>query len=309
MYFRFSEFYCLSPFPATEWQLVRFARYLANGVTSYDTVKQYLSKIKKLHELGKFPFPQDLSILKHHMRAIRRELAAEIKKAFPMTPVILKKIYNVIDLNDNVEVIAYYGLLIGFCLFLRKSNLVPDTRTTFNPKEQLTRGDVLFRKNMVLFDVRWAKTNQYRKRDLLLPVGRARNKELCPVYWSTYIQTRIPGRSNDPLLSYLLCNEQRVVLTYDVLSRKLKKWVQLVGLDPAQFSLHSLRRGGANHALTCGLNGEDVKLMGDWRSNAYMEYIDLTLDRRVANVVKFMEEVDNMADQAFLCDDSDDDWF
>ena len=42
-------------------------------------------------------------------------------------------------------------------------------------------------------------------------------------------------------------------------------------------------------------------LMGDWASNAYLQYIDLTLERRVTNMVKFVDEMDKILDQV-------DDW-
>ena len=32
--------------------------------------------------------------------------------------------------------------------------------------------------------------------------------------------------------------------------------------------------------------------MGDWKSNAYMEYLDLTLERKLSNMVKFVDETD-----------------
>ena len=66
----------------------------------------------------------------------------------------------------------------------------------------------------------------------------------------------------------------------------------MIGLDETHFSLHSLRRGGANHALSAGICGEDIRLMGDWASLAYLEYIDLTMERRVTNMVRFVEAVD-----------------
>ena len=32
--------------------------------------------------------------------------------------------------------------------------------------------------------------------------------------------------------------------------------------------------------------------MGDWASQAYLEYVDLTLEKRVTNMVKFVDELD-----------------
>ena len=37
--------------------------------------------------------------------------------------------------------------------------------------------------------------------------------------------------------------------------------------------------------------------MGNWASNAYLQYIDLTLERRVMNMVKFVDEMDRVLDQ------------
>ena len=258
---------------------------MANGVTSYDTVKQYLSAIKKLHELGGFEFPKEVHRLKQQLNAIRRELAGPVKKAVPITPEILSKIYGVVDLQKPIEVVSYFGLLLGFCLFLRKSNLVPETPEAFNGKEQLTRGDVSFRGVLTLVDIKWSKTLQYRNRELTLPLLAARNKSVCPVYWMRYIFTQYPARVNDPLLSYPK-NGVMVPITYEQLGGHLTEWVKKVGYPSDEgFTLHGLHRGGANHTLTVGLAGEDIQLMGDWASNAYMSYIDLNLDRRVSNMV------------------------
>ena len=87
-------------------------------------------------------------------------------------------------------------------------------------------------------------------------------------------------------------------LTYEVLGSKLKEWVKKLGHDPSTYTLHGLRGGeGSNFVLTIGLVGKDLHLMGDWVSMAYMEYIDLTLDRRVKTIVKFVDEMDNTVEE------------
>ena len=91
-----------------------------------------------------------------------------------------------------------------------------------------------------------------------------------------------------------------VPITYDVMSKRLKTWITAIGQNAEDFSLHGLRRGGANHAMSVGICGEDLKLMGDWVSDAYLEYIDLTLDRRVTNMVKFVDEIDRHYEQKDL---------
>ena len=46
----------------------------------------------------------------------------EIKQAEPITPNILLKFSKVVDYRDQVELVAWVGTLLGFYMFLRKSN-------------------------------------------------------------------------------------------------------------------------------------------------------------------------------------------
>ena len=295
VYLRFCQFYGLQPFPAEEWQLVRFARYLANGVTSYDTVKGYLSTIKTSHEIGKFPFPKDVSTLRLELRSIKFELAGPVKKAMPITPKKICSIYSVIQLGNPLHVAGYLALLVGFYLFLRKSNLVPDTQDSFNGKEQLKWENVWWWGSVLMVTVEWSKTRQYRDKPLDLPLIRCKDIRLCLIYWISYVKLKFSPKPQDPLFSYPVQGKMTPI-TYPVLSKLLKSWVQEAGAcEPTDsVTLHGLRRGGANHALTVGLAGEDLMLMGDWASDAYMEYIDLSLERRVRNVVQFVECLEQM---------------
>ena len=225
----------LQPFPTTEWNLIRFARYIANGVTSYDTVKGYLSAVKRFHELSSICFPDKLHLLKIELMSIKRELANAVKKAVLATPELLRQICHKVDLSSALEMTCYVDLLIVFCLFLRKSNLVPDTQGMFNDKEQLTRADVWKMGKLTLVDIRWSKTNQHRQKELLLPLVPAKHREICPVYWINQLFRIQPGLPlQSPLFSYR--HHGRVIpITYDVLSKKYKEWVSAIGKDNTNY--------------------------------------------------------------------------
>ena len=293
-YLRFCYFYGLEPFLAPEWQLVRYARYLANGLSSYDSVKGYVSAVKRLHELGGFGFPSEIHLLRLELRAIQFELVHEIKKAVPVTPQLLVDIYRFVrfvNIKIPVQLVCYVALVVGFTLFLRKSHLVPDTEGSFNSKEQLTRGHVWRSGVLTFVDVEWTKNNQYKKRQLTLPLVPAKNRVVCPKYWVTYLLEQIPGKSSQPLFTYWK-KGRMVPLTYDVLAKNYQEWVKCTGRNPEGFTLHGLRWGGTNHAITAGILSEDVKLMGDWVSLAYLEYIDISMERRITNMVRFVDHVD-----------------
>ena len=99
-------------------------------------------------------------------------------------------------------------------------------------------------------------------------------------------------------------NGQFIPLTYEILSKKLKEWVTGTGKQGDQYTLHGLRHSGTNHALMVGICGEDLQLLGDWRSQAYMEYIDLNMDCKYSNMVKFVQAVDQkVADMGWSAQD------
>ena len=107
-----------------------------------------------------------------------------------------------IDLASPVEVLCYAALVLGFCLFLRRSNLAPDTGVSFNPQEQLTRNDVWQVGQLTMVDVKWNKTNQYKQRELVLLLIPAKNKTICPVHWMKLLYSRFLGDSQMALFSY-----------------------------------------------------------------------------------------------------------
>lgn len=291
IYSRFCEFYGLPMFPATDWQLVRYARYIANTVTSYDTVNNYVSGVRRLHQLGGFPVPtaQEPNF-QHIMRAIKHELAHPVKQAAPMTPELLRRIYHVVDFTDTLQLVAFVAVLLGFYMFLRKSNLVPDTRHSFCPDHQLTRSDVRIGNSLVVVEIRWSKTLQYKQKELLLPLLPLRHLEICPIYWLRVMINRVKARPRDPLFAVPEGDSLRP-LTYDQLQKTLRAWVTKTGEDPAPYSLHCLRRGGSTFAIESGLVSSDLKVIGDWASDSYMRYIDSTLQRRIDGMVKFMDHL------------------
>jgi len=54
----------------------------------------------------------------------------------------------------------------------------------------------------------------------------------------------------------------------------VKHCVQQVGLDPSGYSGHSFRRRGATLAHRLGIDPLLIERMGDWSSDAYMDYVD-----------------------------------
>ena len=109
-----------------------------------------------------------------------------VKQAEPITPPILVRMSKVVNYKDKIETISWAATLMGFYMFLRKSNLVPDTMDNFNALQQFRRSDVnlLGLNRAVMCEVRWTKTIQFCQKVLRFPVLPANNKHICPVLWT-----------------------------------------------------------------------------------------------------------------------------
>ena len=170
IYYRFCKLFQLVPFLSTEQNLTRYSRYIANGVQSYDTVKVYLSAVSRTHGCGVSSGSSSPLVTND----VNKEgVGGTCQKGSAGDPTLVE----VVDLSSLVETLCYVALLIGFYLFLCKSNQVPDMLHGFNGKEQLTRQDVWQHGKLTMFDIKWSKANQYRQRNLLLPLIPTRNKK------------------------------------------------------------------------------------------------------------------------------------
>lgn len=58
------------------------------------------------------------------------------------------------------------------------------------------------------------------------------------------------------------------------------------GLDASKFSAHSFRRGGASFAFEAGVPAELIKVQGDWQSDAYLVYLEMTDTQKQAAVTR-----------------------
>ena len=60
----------------------------------------------------------------------------------------------------------------------------------------------------------------------------------------------------------------------------LKTILVHINLPVSKYSGHSLRRVIATHALNSGVLGEVIKAKGDWKSLAYLHYLNISqIDR------------------------------
>ena len=146
--------------------------------------------------------------------------------------------------------------------------------------------------NWFAFIIRWSKTIQYMQHKLRIPVLPFPDHRICPVFWLMVMVQKIPALPHQPLFSI---NRQgkATALSYNQLSARLKNWVITIGENPSDYTLHSLCRGDAYFAHESNMSEQMIRLLGDWTSDAYKRYIDLSMEHRFQSMQAFVQALKN----------------
>ena len=286
-YVRFCLYYGLDLFPADILQERRYIQYLSEFYKSVDSSKGYLAGMRSLHEIFGFKGPPaDDHLYQLTISSIRRDKGHVVRQALPLTPEILVKMCDWVNTEDGVQLYAWVAILSGFYLLFRKSNLVPDTCTSFSAQRQLVQQNLVRMKDCYVARVFWSKTIQFNDRCLEVPMLPNIDRHLCPVFWLDYYLSRVPGRGSDPAFA-VQHDGVNVALSYNQLTYWLKEWAEQVGLDKSLVSSQGIWRGGAQWAAHCSLPSHVIKILGDWKSSAFERYLDMMLQERYDAMLVF----------------------
>ena len=102
---------------------------------------------------------------------------------------------------------------------------------------------------------------------------------LCPISALRHHLSLNPGPSSAPLFTVLLRSALEPI-TYKQFFGFLSWVVSRLHLEPSLFSPHRFRRGGATFAFDCHNPSEIIKLQGDWQSDAYLVYLELSQQQK-----------------------------
>ena len=162
-------------------------------------------------------------------------------------------------------------LLVAYFSFLRLSNLLPHTVSSFDPTRQLARGDILFPNQGATLLLKWSKTLQTRSDIRTIPLPWLRNSPLCPVAsLYTLLQSQL-GTSNDPV--FRISRSHGLVPLTDSVARKcLTTLSSMLHLAP-KLTFHDFRWSGATWAFQHGVPLQQIMHHGTWKSDAIWSYI------------------------------------
>ena len=288
-YSRFCRIFGYQLFPCSNFILCRYAVFISFYLKTFSSVAQYVSGVRTLHYLdGHIPLGSD-PILIRILAGIKRKLMCEVQQAVPVTIPLLVAISAIVDISQPSQLVCFSALLVGFYLFLRSGNLVPKSQATFDPTRHLTRSSLIISESLILVVIQSTKTRQYGSKQLKVPLLPVSKQSICPKKWLTMMIRAIPASPEDPLFSIPTPLGNRA-LSYSTLAHQYKQWVQTLGLQ-GNYTLHGLRRRGATHAFETGISDHLIRTLGDWASNCFRRYIDVTMDSRLRASIMFADNI------------------
>ena len=273
-------FFCLyfdfPIYPAHVQHLIFFLEF--NSQTSkYEHLKHLLYCVKYLHMCKDIPFPTGSFELETTLQGLKRRLSGTVNQVLPITPEILKKIYEKLNMNKLADLAVWCSFLVTFYCLLRKANSVPET-PDYDVDKILARKHVRFdhSNRMVLIFVGWSKTNQFGNRDLVVPVPANDDPALDLYRHICSLFTRVRVSGERPAFSF----SNKHFVSYTSFTSRLKSLLLSAGVDPAQYSGHSFRRGGATYLHSLGATPLEIQASGDWQTMVFTRYLHLSLEDR-----------------------------
>ena len=210
-------------------------------------------------------------------KAVKRCVKESVNRKHPITVSIL---YNCFRLFTScpLHLCMKALFLVAFFSLLRKSNLVPLTRAQVSSSSGcfLRRRDLLFTPDGAVLRVFKTKTLQFNERVLEIPLPHIPNSIFCPVQaLKEYLA--VTHVDPDMPLFCLPSGGHMCPIYAHYLTSFLKHIFKCLRLDPRLYSVHSFRRGGATFLFQSGAAPAFIKFQGDWKSDAYLVYLSLSL--------------------------------
>ena len=277
-YLLFCQYFKFNPFPVSKTIYLLYLVFFFCSLSSYRSVVNYLGIITHINR----SFGTSLAFLEDYdvylaKRAVRRILGDCVTRKEPITIEILLRLFSQFDFSKHLHVCMRALFLVAFFSFLRISNLVPYKLSDIvDPQAcHLTPSNVTFISQGALLRITHTKTIQFRKRQLEIPLPRIPGSPLCPV---TALQQYLASVQLSPSSPLFVCKSQgayRPILAHQY-NAFIKASLSAIGVNPAHYSSHSFRRGGATFAFCSEAPTAFIKAQGDWKSDAYLVYLTLS---------------------------------
>lgn len=283
-YLNLVAFLAVLPLPVEDEILAQFVVF-QSATCAYGTLKVYLYGVRAWALNRGFHFKPwyERHCVFSAMQGLKRLFGAEQSKKLAVSPELLLIMLGLMDFDDFNCVMLRAAMLTAFFGMFRKDNISVEKASAFNPRANLTRGDFIIKGTKVWVRVGHSKTNQFGRRFHWIPLVEIPGSKMCPVAAvraALALYPELPGDA--PMFLWKAAGSAEAKpMTHSNFVKAFKLYVKKAGLDWKSYSGHSFRRGGATFAFNLGVRPELIQYLGDWASEAYKRYQEMSPETRL----------------------------
>ena len=216
--------------PATSEVVAAFRAAQARAGIKPSTIGRRIAAIRYMHDLADKPSPTTGRETRKAMDGIRRTLGMKLDQKAPATAEVITKMLQQIPAETLKGIRDRALLLLGFAGAFRRSELVALEVTA-----------LAFEAGGMRVTIRKSKTDQEaRGREVAIPRGKVLRPVQAVQDW-----LKASGITAGPIFRGINRHSQmqQAALTSHAVALVVKRYAAAAGLDPADFSGHSLRAG------------------------------------------------------------------
>ena len=262
-----NQFGLSGAWPPTLEHLINFIAYMYTNSYSVSTARSYLAGLSFYIKLQNHTDITENFIIKKMLEGYKRcRPSKDIR-----SPITLDMLSNILRALKSLCYSEYEcwlfscSYLLAFFCWLRVSELAAPNKE--NTDRVLNLQDIKLTESDLHVTVRFSKTDQYGRGTTLHVSKSSRTSPLFTLL-SLYLKHRPSVGSGQ-----LLCHFNGTPLTVYQFTAMLKKALQFLNIDTNTFKFHSFRIGAASLAYMDGYSEIEIKNMGRWHSNCFVNYI------------------------------------
>ena len=189
----------------------------------------------------------------------------------PRTRDVLLDVLSTFNTSTREGATLHASFCLAFAGFLRAGEFTYSAKDRTSPNFGqwfVTRSSIILFDDRLELTLPSSKTDPFRN-GVTLHIA-ATNDAGCPVASLRHLYQNFPAAPFGPLFETAPDRAFTSTLVISELRAKLKS----LGYE-GHYSGHSFRRGAATEARNVGLPDELIKLLGRWKSEAYLRYIEV----------------------------------
>ena len=279
-YITFTSYFGVLDFPVALGTLLRFMAFLGRGPYASGSASNMFGSLKWFAGFLNPPSVKTFEtvLVSATFKGLKAQLSRPRRQKLPFSVDHLAKLHAALDLSDVKHLAGWCAMLLAFFGCLRLSNLVPSSKSKFDPLKHLKRSDISFHAQYVLVYYKWSKTNQHASKVSWIPICVVSDNRFNVKLHLQMLFNSVKIPNDSPLFSF--CRKE--FHSKFSLIRLLDQCVFSMGLPLADYSWHSFRRGSAVFAFELGLADSAVQLLGDWSSPAFIQYLEFAFSKKAS---------------------------